>query len=57
MAKIKRDLLEETNYIVEKAGMTYGQFQQLETLGLAKIAKGQVLVKVNNHWEVKNEHN
>ena len=57
MAKIKRDLLEETNYIVEKAGMTYGQFQQLETLGLAKIANGQVLVKVNNHWEVKNEHN
>lgn len=57
MAKIKRDLLEETNYIVEKHGMTYAQFQYKETLGPAKIVNGQVLVKVRGHWEVKNEHN
>ena len=53
MAKIKRDLLEETCYIVEKAGWTYAKFQYQETLGLAKIVNGQLLVKVKGHWEVK----
>lgn len=57
MAKVKRNQLEETVHIVESAGMTYAQFQQLETLRKAKIEKGRLLVKVEDHWEVKNEYN
>lgn len=45
MKKKKGDLLEETVKLVESAGMTYSEFQKKETLGLAKIKDGKLLIK------------
>ena len=42
---VKRDKLEEAVHLAEKSGMTYAQFQQMETLGKAKIVKGKLLIK------------
>lgn len=45
MKKKKRDYLEEVLELVHKNGMTYSEFQQKETLGLAKIENGKLLIK------------
>lgn len=44
MAKIKRNNLEEAVHLAESNGMTYAQFQQLETLGKAKIVNGKMFL-------------
>lgn len=46
MAKeIKRNKLEEAVHLAEKNGLTYAQFQQMESEGKAKIINGRLLIK------------
>lgn len=43
MAKYKAsNNLEKVNKIIEKAGMSYAEFQRLETLGLVEIKAGKL---------------
>lgn len=42
--------LEQVVRLLVAAGMTYSEFQQKETLGLAKIVNGQLLIKDGNTW-------
>lgn len=43
--KTKKDSLDEAAVLARKNGMTYAQFQRLETKGLAKIVNGKLLLK------------
>ena len=45
MKKIKEPPLEEAVRLAEKNGMTYSEFQKLETLGKAKIVDGKLMLK------------
>lgn len=43
--KKQKDALEEAVVLAMREGMTYAQFQQKESLGLAKIVNGKLLLK------------
>lgn len=43
--KKSEDKLEQIVKAVTAAGMTYAEYQRMETLGLVKIVRGKVLVK------------
>ena len=47
------DKVTEAVILAAKYGMTYGELQQKESLGLLKIVNGKLLIKVEDHWEVK----
>lgn len=48
--KVKRNALEEAVSLAEKNGMTYAEFQKKETLGLAKIVNGRLLIKGRDYF-------
>ena len=43
--KKHKDALEEVVILAMREGMTYAQFQRKESLGLAKIRNGKLLLK------------
>lgn len=45
MKKSNENILESVVKLVEKNGLTYAQYQQLETLGRAKIKGDKLLIK------------
>ena len=47
------DKITEAVRLAARYGMTYGELQQKESLGLLKIANGKLLIKVEDHWEVR----
>lgn len=53
MKRKKVDKITEAIKLAARYGMTYGELQQKESLGLLKIFNGRLLIKVEDHWEVR----
>lgn len=45
MKKSKENSLDEVLKLIHQNGMTYSEFQKKESLGLAKIENGKLLIK------------